>query len=111
MSKLGKFAAAWAAVVLSVSAFGEDPIALTAAFEGSEDPACVYLKADAAGTGTGRSWANACTNVAEAIDRGSYAATVSGLERIPDAFGQKRASKSCSIGPVERRLGLTLFVR
>lgn len=46
---------------------GEEPIALTAAFEGAEDPACVYLKADAAGTGTGRSWANACTNVAEAI--------------------------------------------
>ena len=83
MSKLGKFAAAWAAVVLSVSAFGEDPIALTAAFEGSEDPACVYLKADAAGTGTGRSWANACTNVAEAIDAAAMRRRFPGLSAFP----------------------------
>lgn len=53
---------------------GAEPVALTAAFESAEEPPAVYLKADATGTGTGRGWANAYTDVSNAI----YAAVAAG---------------------------------
>ena len=53
-----------ATVTLTV---GNEPIRLTALFEESAEAPAVYLKADAAGARTGRSWANAYTDVAEAI--------------------------------------------
>lgn len=55
--------------------------------------------------------ANAAKPWRKVVDRTSYSASVADLERIPDAFGRARGRKSCSVGPLERPLGLTLIVR